>query len=73
MARRRRYGVVPHGGDWRVTRAGRVLSNHHLKSRAVDEGVRAARADRDSQLVIRRRDGTFQDNRTFDAPRRSHG
>ncbi|APU12253.1 MULTISPECIES: DUF2188 domain-containing protein [Actinoalloteichus] len=65
MTQRKRYNVVPHGADWQVKRGGRVLSDHHLKTAAVHEGVRAARADQDSQLLIRRRNGTIQDNRTY--------
>lgn len=65
MATRNRYDVVPNGGDWAVKYQGQTLSNHVLKSDAVDAGVKVARANTPSQLVIHRADGTIEDERTY--------
>lgn len=62
---RKRYDVVPHSGDWAVKHAGNVLSTHILKQAAVDAGVKVARANQPSQLVIHRADGTIEDERTY--------
>lgn len=65
MAKRNRYDVVPNGTNWSVKHEGRVLSTHVLKTEAVDAGVKVARANQPSQLVIHRADGTIEDERTY--------
>jgi len=62
---RKRYEVVPSGSDWQVKHEGKVLSTHSLKSDAVDAGVKVAKANAPSQLVIHRADGTIEDERTY--------
>jgi hypothetical protein len=65
MSTRKRYEVVPAGTNWSVKHAGAVLSNHALKSAAVDAGVKVAKANQPSQLLIHRADGTIEDERTY--------
>lgn len=65
MAKRKRYNVVPSGTNWSLTHEGRVLSNHVLKTEAVNAGVKVAKANAPSQLVIHRADGTIEDERTY--------
>jgi len=62
---RKRYEVVPAAGDWVVKHLGAVLSRHSLKSSAVDAGVRVARANEPSQLVIHLQNGQFEEERTY--------
>ena len=62
---RKRYDVVPNGSAWRVTHQRMTLSNHARKPDAIDAGVRVARANMPSQLVIHRADGTIEDERTY--------
>jgi hypothetical protein len=62
---RKRYDVVPHGTNWRVTHAGQTLSSHVLKPPAIESGVKVARANQPSQLIIHRADGTIEDERTY--------
>lgn len=67
---RKRYDVAPNGGNWSVKHAGSVLSTHAVKTDAVDAGVRVAKANQPSQLIIHRADGTIEDERTYgDDPR----
>lgn len=63
--KRKRYEVVPGSGDWSVKHEGKVLSTHRLKTAAIDAGVKVARANQPSQLVIHRADGTIEDERTY--------
>lgn len=66
MATRKRYDVVPSGTNWAVTHQGATLSSHILKTDAIDAGVKVARANTPSQLVIHRADGTIEDERTYE-------
>lgn len=65
MATRKRYVVVPSGAEWAVKHNGVVLSTHSTKQPAIDAGVKVARANAPSQLVIHRADGTIEDERTY--------
>ncbi|RSM82575.1 DUF2188 domain-containing protein [Kibdelosporangium aridum] len=65
MAQRKRYWVVPHGTNWQVKHDGQVLSNHVLKSQAVDAGRKAAIANQPSQLTILKQDGTIEQEFTY--------
>lgn len=62
---RARYEVVPSGGDWRVTGPGGDLGTYADKDDAIDAGVAAAQANQPSQLIIKKADGTIQDERTY--------
>lgn len=66
MATRKRYDVVPSGTNWAVKHEGAVLSTHILKVTAIDAGVKVARNNAPSQLVIHRADGTIEDERTYE-------
>lgn len=62
---RKRYDVSPAGTSWKVTHLGSTLSNHSIKQDAIDAGVKVARANVPSQLIIHRADGTIEDERTY--------
>lgn len=62
---RKRYEVVPTATGWAVKHLGAVLSNHALKSTAVDAGVRVANANQPSQLIIHLQNGQFEEERTY--------
>jgi hypothetical protein len=62
---RKVYRVVPLGTNWQVKHDGKVLSNHALKSLAIDAGKKAALANQPSQLVIHRADGTIETEYTY--------
>lgn len=62
---RKQFHVVPNGSLWKVSHAGRVLSNHLSKSAAVDAGVAVAKQNQPSQLIIHRANGTIEDERTY--------
>jgi hypothetical protein len=62
---RKRYDVVYTSQSWRVTHAGSTVSTHTTKDAAIDAGVRVAKANQPSQLIIHRADGTIEDERTY--------
>lgn len=62
---RKRFDVVANGASWSVKYLAAVHYTSMLKSAAIDEGVRLARANEPSQLVIHRQDGTIEDERTY--------
>jgi hypothetical protein len=62
---RKRYDIVFTNQTWHVTHARTTLSSHSAKPTAVDAGVRVAKANQPSQLVIHRADGTIEDERTY--------
>ena len=69
MTKRERYYVNPReDGKWEVSRDGgrKASAVTETKSEAVSRGAKIARNRGHSQLVIRRKDGTFQDERTYD-------
>ena len=61
------YDVEPSGTQWYVQRRGttRADSIHTTKQAAINRGVELARANQPSQLVIRRANGTIEDERTY--------
>lgn len=67
--KRIRYEVAPAKGGWKVTRAGQWWGAWPKKRAAVAEAVGGARTDLQagnlSQLIIKRLDGTIQDERTY--------
>lgn len=66
MPKRRVFDVSPDGDGWKVEeRGGSQRSHHRTKDAAVGAGRRAARKSGNSQLVIRKRDGTIQEERTY--------
>lgn len=65
VTKRNRYDVVPSNTNWAVKHEGATLSTHVLKSAAIDAGVKVARQNAPSQLVIHRADGTIEDERTY--------
>jgi hypothetical protein len=63
---RKRYDVAPDGGEWKVETGGTTVRLYDTKEPAIDEAVRRAKAhEGDAQVVIRRKDGTIQDERTY--------
>lgn len=62
---RKKYEVVPNGTKWQVKHNGAVLSTHDTKQAAVDAGVVVTQANKPSQLLIKRADGTIEDERTY--------
>lgn len=61
------YDVVPQTGRWAVKRRGaeRADSVWDAKAEAVDRGAELCDKSQPSQLVIRRQDGTIEDERTY--------
>lgn len=61
------YEVVPAGSDWRVKRrdASQAAARRSNKDEAVRIGVRLCKKNTPSQLIIKRQDGTIQDERTY--------
>lgn len=61
------YEVYPSGEQWAVRRRGaeRADSLWSKKQDAIDRGVELAKANHPSQLIIKRRDGTIEDERTY--------
>ena len=67
VANRKRFWVTPHGDQWQVkAEGGRVLSTHYLKDQAVSAGVRVAKDNMPSQLLIMNRNGQIEDERTYE-------
>ncbi|MFI2353050.1 DUF2188 domain-containing protein [Streptomyces sp. NPDC019443] len=62
---RTKYRVLPNRGDWVLRREQTLLSTHTHKSDAVKEGQRRASADRPSQLVVHKADGTIEYEYTY--------
>lgn len=62
---RKVYRVVPNGTNWQVKHDGKVLSNHLMKSMAIAEGQRIAKANQPSQLVIHLANGQIETEYTY--------
>lgn len=62
---RKRYWVVPVSSAWAVKLDQQVLSNHYLKSEAIDAGQKVAKANQPSQLIVKRQDGTIEFEWTY--------
>lgn len=65
MATRQSYWVQYLDSCWKVRHNLRTLSTHVVKDDAVDAGVKVAKANQPSELVICRMDGTIEDKRTY--------
>ncbi|GAA3012847.1 DUF2188 domain-containing protein [Actinokineospora diospyrosa] len=65
MPTRKVYEVAPDGTRWKVSHSGQVLSRHDKKADAVDAGRRVAKANAPSQLIIKRANGTIEDESTY--------
>jgi len=67
MASRTLYEVAPRGAEWTVKKRGvdRPLHVESTKAVAVDKAAEIARNDEPSQLLIKRGDGTIEDERTY--------
>jgi len=63
--KRTRITVEPKGKDWLVRQGQHVLSQHDTNAPAVQSGMRQAHAAPHSQLIIKKADGTFQEERTY--------
>jgi hypothetical protein len=64
--KRIRIEVSASGRGWIVTRAGFGRDSTHLtKEAATRRGVQLARSKQPSELIIRRADGTIQDERQY--------
>lgn len=61
------YDVSPNSGRWSVKKRGAVSAagTFDTKEAAVSFGVTLARNNMPSQLVIRRADGTIEEERTY--------
>lgn len=56
--------ITASGGGWKVTRAGRAMSEHKTQKAAIDAGRREARRD-GADLVMHGRDGRIRSKDTF--------
>lgn len=67
MPSRAVYEVAPRGSEWTVKKRGleRPLHVETTKAVAVEKGVEVARKHAPSQLLIKRADGTIEDERTY--------
>ncbi|UWD79254.1 DUF2188 domain-containing protein [Curtobacterium flaccumfaciens] len=65
MSARKRYDVVHEGSEWRLKHLGSTLYRGQIKQDVIDAGVREARRNTPSQLLIHRMDGTIEDERTY--------
>jgi hypothetical protein len=65
MAARKVFRVVPNGDYWQVKYNGEALSTHYTKEMAISKGRDRALANKPSQLVVHRRDGTIETEWTY--------
>jgi hypothetical protein len=63
---RKIYRVQYINAIWHVRHEGTTLSTHVLKADAVSAGQKVAKANRPSQLVVHRQDGTIEYEYTYD-------
>jgi len=65
--RTRRHVTQRPDGDWQVKKEGgqRASAVAETKEDAVRDGIRISRNDTNSQLLIHKSDGTFQEERTY--------
>jgi len=76
MAKRRQYHVTADKkGGWKVTETGQPDVYHfETKPPAVEKGMQLARRHKPSQLLIHKKDGKIQEERTYgNDPRSSKG
>lgn len=68
------YHVVPHKEGWAIKRSREVVDTHPTKAEAVQRGMELGRSHVKGQLVIHKKDGTIQEERTYGAdPRKTKG
>jgi hypothetical protein len=75
VPRRMRIDVSPNkrDGGW-VVKAGTEKARHDTKQAAIDDAAARGRESGNAQVVIRKKDGSIQSERTyFNDPRRSKG
>ena len=67
MTSRTVYEVAPRGAEWTVSKRGvdRPIHVESTKAVAVDKAAEIARGNEPSQLLIKRADGTIEDERTY--------
>lgn len=79
MSNRTRYDVGPAKGraGWDVKKDGRTVSHHNKKAPAVEKATGdAKRNPSNAQVVIKKQDGRYQEERTYPRssdPRRTPG
>ena len=64
---RKQYWVQYLDARWKVRHSQVTQSTHVVKDDAVDAGVKLAKTNQPSELVICRMDGTIEDKRTYGA------
>lgn len=62
---RRQVHVVPGVVGWEVKEGGRVLAHADTKDEAIQHGRAIAQAIQPSQLIVHRKDGTFESEYTY--------
>jgi hypothetical protein len=69
MTKRKTYHVVPAGDDWKVeaAQAKRAAGVFENKDEAVKRAIELAKAQELGQVIIHKRDGTIQEERTYGA------
>jgi len=65
MPTRKQYWVQYLDERWKVRHSGSTLSTHVIKTDAVEAGVKVAKANVPSELVICTKDGRIEDKRTY--------
>jgi len=67
MASRKTYHIVPNQDGWKVQAEGaqRASSSHDNKAAAVDRARQLAKAQPLGQMIIHKRDGSFQTEHTY--------
>ena len=66
MAKRERYFVSPKEGEWKVSREHSADERgFRTKSDAIDYGRRLAQDNQPSQLIVRKHNGAFEEERTY--------
>lgn len=65
MPTRKQYWVQYLDDRWKVRHHGVTQSSHEFKADAVDAGVKLAKDNAPSELIICHKDGTIEDKRTY--------
>jgi preprotein translocase subunit YajC len=63
---RKSIHIVPHSGDWAVTRGGQqgTIATAQTQAQAIEIGKQVAKAERD-ELFIHRPDGTIRERNSY--------
>ncbi|MBS1562497.1 MAG: DUF2188 domain-containing protein [Bacteroidetes bacterium] len=59
------YYVSPTTNGWKVTKDGVLLSSHYTKEVAVETAKTKAKANKPSQVIVQKKDGTFETEYTY--------